>query len=80
LWDKLGIISGSVVAFYGIEGLRFTKPVFIGDTIHGLIKVTDKQEREDSGMITLSNEVTNQRGESVLTCTAKLIISRKPKN
>jgi 3-hydroxybutyryl-CoA dehydratase len=80
LWDKLGIISGSVVAFYGIEGLKFTKPVFFGDTIHALIEVTDKQEREDSGMITLSNEVTNQRGESVLTCNTKLIISRKPKN
>jgi acyl dehydratase len=80
LWDKLGVLSGSVVAFYGIEGLKFTKPVFFGDTIHALIKVTDKQEREDNGMITLSNEVVNQRGEGVLTCNTKLIISRKPKS
>lgn len=77
LWDKIGIISGSVEAFYGIDGLKFTHPVFFGDTIHAVITVQDKQEREDNGMISLSNELTNQRGESVLVCNTKLIISRK---
>jgi acyl dehydratase len=77
LWDRIGIISGSVDAFYGIENLKFTKPVFFGDTLHAIVKVSDKQEREESGMVTLSNEVVNQRGESVLACNAKLIIKRK---
>lgn len=78
LWDRIGIIAGSVEAFYGIDGLKFTRPVFFGDTIHARIKVVDKQEREASGMVTLSNEVMNQRGETVLVCDAKLIIRRKP--
>ncbi len=78
LWDKIGIIAGSVEAFYGIDGLRFTRPVFFGDTIHARIKVVGKQERETSGMVTLSNEVMNQRGEAVLVCDAKLIVRRKP--
>lgn len=77
LWDKIGIISGSVVAFYGIDGLKFTRPVFFGDTIHASIKVVDKQEKQDSGMIILSNEVINQRGETVLVCNTKLVINRK---
>ena len=78
MWDRIGIIAGSVEAFYGIEGLKFTRPVFFGDTIHAQIKVVDKQEREASGMVTLSNEVLNQRGETVLVCDAKLIVRRKP--
>ena len=78
LWDRMGIIAGSVEAFYGIDGLKFTKPVFFGDTIHARTKVVDKQERETSGMVTLSNEVLNQRGETVLVCDAKLIIRSKP--
>jgi 3-hydroxybutyryl-CoA dehydratase len=78
MWDKIGIIAGSVEAFYGIDGLRFTLPVFFGDTLHAVIKVTDKQERETNGMVTLSNEVLNQRGETVMVCTTKLVIRRKP--
>ncbi len=78
LWDKIGIIAGSVEAFYGIDGLKFTRPVFFGDAIHARIRVIGKQEREASGMVTLSNEVLNQRGEAVLICDAKLIIRRKP--
>jgi acyl dehydratase len=77
MWDKIGIIAGSVDAFYGIDGLKFTAPVFFGDTIHARLEVTNKQERENSGMITLNNEVLNQRGETVLVCDAKLVVRRK---
>jgi 3-hydroxybutyryl-CoA dehydratase len=78
MWDKIGIIAGSVEAFYGIDGLKFTLPVFFGDTLHAVIRVTDKQERETNGMVTLSNEVLNQRGETVMVCTTKLVIRRRP--
>ena len=78
MWDKIGIIAGSVEAFYGIDGLKFTLPVFFGDTIHAVIKVIDKQERDSNGMVVLSNEVLNQKGETVMVCTTKLIILKKP--
>jgi len=78
MWDKLGMISGSVEAFYGIDSLKFTRPVFFGDTIYARIKVVSKKERETSGMVTISNEVLNQRGETVLLCDAKLIVRKKP--
>ncbi len=32
---RLGLTERTIVAFYGIDKLRFTKPVFIGDTIKG---------------------------------------------
>jgi acyl dehydratase len=79
LWDRLGIISGSVEAFAGINDLKFTNPVFIGDTVRATIRVVDKQEREANGMVTLLNEVRNQRGETVLVCSTKLVVKRKPK-
>jgi 3-hydroxybutyryl-CoA dehydratase len=78
LWDRIGIIAGSVEAFYGIDELRFSKPVFFGDTLHATIKVTDKKERETNGMVTMSNEVLNQRGETVLMCSTKLVVRRRP--
>jgi acyl dehydratase len=76
-WDRLGIISYTAEAFYGIENLKFTKPVFPGDTLRARIKVTDKQARDTNGMVTLENEVFNQKDETVLICTTKLIIKRK---
>jgi acyl dehydratase len=79
LWDRMGIISGSVEAFAGITDLKFTSPVFMGDTVRATIRVVDKQEREANGMVTLLNEVRNQRGETVLVCNTKLVVKRKPK-
>ena len=77
MWDKIGIIAGSVEAFYGIDALKFTLPVFFGDTLHAVITVVGRKEREKNGMVTLSNEVLNQKGETVLVCKTKLVIRRK---
>jgi len=78
LWDRLGFLTGSVEAFYGIDKLRFTRPVFFGDSLRATVKVVDKKERETNGMIVFSNEVVNQRGETVLVCDTKVVVRRKP--
>ena len=78
LWDRLGLLAGSVEAFYGIDKLRFTRPVFFGDTLHATVKVVDKRERESNGVVGFSNEVMNQRGETVLVCDTRLVVRRKP--
>lgn len=77
LWMRLGFFEGSITAFYGIDRLRFVKPVFAGDTIMAKIKVTEKVERGNSGVITFDNEVYNQRGEVVLTFQAKLLLRKR---
>ncbi len=56
----------AVGAFYGLDGVRFIKPVFINDTIYlecEVIKKRDKDER--FGIVTWQMNVTNQRGELV---------------
>ena len=56
----------AVAAFYGLDGVRFIRPVFIGDTIYlecEVIKKRDKDER--FGLVTWRMNVSNQRGELV---------------
>jgi len=77
LWDMLGIIRGTAIAFYGVDKLRFTKPVYPGDTLRVKITVIEKKEREMGGLVVLHNEVLNQRDEVVLVCDAKILVKKK---
>ncbi len=79
LWSKLGIFEGTLIAFYGIDRLRFTKPVKPGDTIKARLTVLEKQEKgEDAGIVTIRNEVYNQKEELVLIFDARFLVKRKP--
>ena len=65
---------------YGYERLRFPKPVFIGDTIHTVLKVTAKEpdpKRAGFGKIVETIRVLNQRGETVLACDHILLAAMK---
>lgn len=79
LWARLGILEGTVEAFYGIERLRFTKPVYSRDTLHVEMKVVDKEEKGQSGIIVLENTVLNQKSETVMVCTTNLLVQKRPK-
>lgn len=61
----------AVVAFYGIDSLRFVAPTFIGDTVHVAAEVVDTEARDHpvgNGVVRYAIDVGNQRGETVLTC------------
>jgi len=78
LWSRLGIVDGpGFIAFYGIEHLRFTKPVMIGDTVTARLTVKDKSEKGDLGLVTFTNELLNQRGETVLILDLLLLLNRR---
>jgi acyl dehydratase len=69
----------AIVAFYGMDKVRFTAPTKIGDTIHVELEVTDKQDKGDiGGIISLKQSVKNQRGESVALSTMKVLIGKRP--
>ncbi|WP_203231199.1 MaoC/PaaZ C-terminal domain-containing protein [Nocardioides caldifontis] len=56
----------AVAAFYGLDKLRFTKPVFIGDTIKvECVLLSKKDKNEKFGLATWEMRVTNQRDEQV---------------
>jgi acyl dehydratase len=63
----------TLVANYGSDRLRFTKPVFIGDTISLEIEVlakSDKAADGSSGIVDLRWDIFKQAG--VLVCTGVL--------
>lgn len=70
--------SDGLMAFYGLDHLRFVKPVFIGDTIHVKQAVIDKTERNEmSGVVTLRTEVIKQDDQVAVSYTAKVLYKRR---
>jgi acyl dehydratase len=79
LMTRMNLITDTVVAFYGIDKLRFVKPVFIGDTIHVRKKVADAMAKGGvSGVVTFETTVLNQKDEAVLVYRDKLVVKKRP--
>jgi acyl dehydratase len=75
---RLGLLDDVVIAFYGLDKLRFTKPVFIGDTIKVRKRIDSKEDRgERTGVVTFITEVINQRDEVVLSYQDKVLLKRR---
>ena len=74
---------GPVLANYGLEGLRFVKPVYIGDTIQARLTCKQKTEKEDregqvpQGVVHWDVEVTNQDGDPVAVYTILTLVRQK---
>src|SRR5690606_3028062 len=56
---------GPVLANYGIDGLRFIKPVSPGDTMKVRLTVKSKRARKDYGEVRWDVQITNQNDEPV---------------
>ena len=63
---QTGVIEGTVLAFRELNA-KFSLPVFIGDTVHVVVEITDKKElpRLGGGNITMKYSVLNQDGKVV---------------
>jgi len=79
----IGLTAGEInpLAFtYGYERLRFPKPVFIGDTIHTRLTVSeasDDPKRPTYGRVVERCEVLNHRGEVVMACDHVLLAEKR---
>ena len=73
---------GPVLANYGLESLRFTKPVYPGDTIQVKLTCKSKTAKETppdgipQGVVTWDVNVTNQENELVATYTILTLVKR----
>jgi 3-hydroxybutyryl-CoA dehydratase len=71
-------VPEAIVAFYGVDKLRFVAPVFIGDTIHVSQKVLEKQQKNaERGVVAFENTVLNQDGKPVIVYTARLMVKTR---
>ena len=75
---------GPVLANYGMESLRFVKPVYPGDTIQVRLTVKSKTAKEDrpdqipQGVVHWDVEVRNQNEEPVAVYTILTLVRKKP--
>lgn len=75
---------GPVLANYGLEELRFTKPVYAGDTIRARLTCKSKTAKETppdgipQGVVAWDVGVTNQDDELVATYTILTLVRRLP--
>jgi 3-hydroxybutyryl-CoA dehydratase len=68
----------AIVAFYGVDKLRFVAPVFIGDTIHVSQRVTEKAlKNSERGVIALEMTVLNQDEKPVVVYTSRLMVKTR---
>jgi len=74
---------GPVMANYGLESLRFVKPVYPGDTIQATLTVKQKTAKEPregqvpQGVVAWDVEVKNQNAELVAVYTILTLVKRK---
>jgi acyl dehydratase len=71
-----------VLAFLGMDNVRFIAPVFIGDTIRvesEIIEARPSKSRPGAGILKFRNSVKNQRDEVVATYETALMVSTRTK-
>lgn len=78
LMTQMDLLQDTVIAFYGLDRLRFTKPVFIGDTVRVVKKVAATLRKDQGGVVTFETAILNQRGETVMVYTDKLMVRYRP--
>lgn len=72
------LFQSGVVAFYGVDKLRFVKPVFIEDTIRLVRRVEAIEPRdENKGVLTFEDHLLNQNDALCLRYFPKYLLTRK---
>lgn len=70
-------ISQKTIANLGMDEVRFTRPVFAGDTLYAESEVLEKREsasRPGQGIVTVRTTGKNQSGETVCTFKRSMLI------
>jgi acyl dehydratase len=79
---RTGILESTVLAFREIAEWKFSRPVFIGDTIHVVLNVTETKPmaRLGGGLVTINLEVRNQRSEMCHRGVWSVLVMSRPVN
>ena len=69
--------AANVLAFYGMDRVRFVKPVFIGDTLRLLGEVIALDAKDgERGVVTVRQELVNQNGDIVVSLEKRTLYRR----
>jgi 3-hydroxybutyryl-CoA dehydratase len=70
--------SEHIIAFYGLDRLRFVKPVFIGDTLQVKKRVVELTPKDDQrGVVAFETTVLNQHQEPVVIYLDRVLVKRR---
>ena len=78
---ETGTLAAASLGAYGIDELRWLKPVRPGDTIRADIEVIESRpsaSKPDRGLARMKYAVLNQRDEVVMTYISNQILARRP--
>ena len=74
----MGLAEMAILAFYGMDRVRFLAPTKIGDTLHIEMVVTEKTDRNNKeGLVTFKTTIKNQKDEAVAVMDMKLLMVKK---
>ena len=76
---QLGILDRTVLGFRGLD-MKFSSPVYIGDTIHAELKVVDTKaaRRLGGGVVTLDIRIVKQDGTVAQKGSLSLLMLSQP--
>ena len=76
---RTGVLEGTVIAFREINNWKFIIPIFIGDTIHVEMEVTDTKAlpRIGGGAVNITLDVKKQSGETVMKGSWTVLVMTK---
>jgi len=79
---QTGIMEGTILAFREILDWKFSKPIFIGDTIHTEIEVLETKAlpRLGGGLVLIKAEIKNQKGETLQSGKWNALMMSRPKS
>jgi len=77
---QTGVMEGTVLAFREVNDWKFSRPVFLGDTLHATLEVvsTKPVPRLGGGSVELRVSVNNQRDETVMAGVWTVLMQSRP--
>jgi acyl dehydratase len=77
---QTGVMEGTVIAFREIGSWKFSRPVFIGDTVHAVLEVVNlkKLPRLGGGSVDIKISVINQEGKTVMSGVWTVLMLSRP--
>ncbi len=81
LTTQMGLIDETLIAFAGVDRLRFVGPVYVGDTIRVAKRVVQCRAVDARrGVVVFETKVVNQHAATVLIYSDKLLLKRRAVN
>lgn len=68
-----------VLAFYGMDRVRFLHPTLIGDTLRCRLTVEGTVPKPGGGVVDTAMEMVNQRDETVVVARLRILVAARPR-